>query len=184
MIVADAAPVIAFARVGRLALLRQIVEELVVPDAVYDDVVVKGRGKPGADEVARGTWIRRAVIRNRDAVANFPPVLGAGEREAIVLAEEQNATLLTDDQRAREAAEERGLEVVGVLWVLGEAKRRGCVTEVRPLIDELLAIRIDSTITRLASPGHRLHETTPARASVLHTRRVSIRPWPPSTCPS
>jgi predicted nucleic acid-binding protein len=34
--VADAAPVIACARIGRLALLRQVVEELVVPDAVYD----------------------------------------------------------------------------------------------------------------------------------------------------
>jgi uncharacterized protein len=55
MIVADAAPVIAFARLGRLALLQHIVEELVVPDAVYDDLVVKGRGKPGAAEVAEST---------------------------------------------------------------------------------------------------------------------------------
>jgi predicted nucleic acid-binding protein len=38
MIVADAAPVIAFARIGRLALLQRVVEELVVPDAVYDDL--------------------------------------------------------------------------------------------------------------------------------------------------
>ena len=100
MIVADAAPVIAFARIGRLALLRQVVEELTVPDAVYDDLVVKGQGKPGADEVAESTWIRQKSIRERDAVVHFPPVLGAGEREAIVLAEEQHATLLTDDQRA------------------------------------------------------------------------------------
>jgi predicted nucleic acid-binding protein len=128
-----------------LALLRQVVEELVVPDAVYGDLVVKGRGKPGADEVAESTWIRRESVWNRDAVAHFPPVLGQGEREAIVLAEEHDATLLTDDRRAREVAEERGIAVVGVLWVLGEAKRRGFVSEVRPIIDELLAI------------GYRLH---------------------------
>ena len=71
-----------------------------MPDAVYDDLVVKGQGKPGADEVAESTWIRQKSIRERDAVLHFPPVLGAGEREAIVLAEEQHATLLTDDQRA------------------------------------------------------------------------------------
>ena len=85
MIVADAAPVIAFTRLGRLALLQHIVEELVVPEAVYDDLVVKGRGKPGAAEVAESTWIRRESIRNRDATGHFPPVLGVGEREGHVL---------------------------------------------------------------------------------------------------
>jgi predicted nucleic acid-binding protein len=107
--------------------------------------VVKGRGKPGADEVAASTWIRQEAIREHDAVAHFPPVLGAGECEAIVLAAEHSATLFTDDRRAREAAEERGLQVVGVLWVLGEAKRRGFVQEVRPIIDELF------------TAGYRLH---------------------------
>jgi hypothetical protein len=69
MIVADAAPIIAFVRLGRLALLQRIVEELVVPDAVYDDLVVKGYGKPGAAEVAESTWIRREAIRNLEATA-------------------------------------------------------------------------------------------------------------------
>ena len=140
MIVADAGPVIAFARIGRLALLQQVVGELLVPDAVYEDLVIKGRGKAGADEVAASTWIRRETIQDHSAVAHFPPVLGQGEREAIVLASETHATLLMDDQRAREPAEERGIEVVGVLWILGEAKRRGFVSAVRPIIDELLAI--------------------------------------------
>jgi len=102
--VAEAAPVIAFARLGRLALLQHIVEELVVPDAVYDDLVVKGRGKPGAAEVAESTWIRRESIRNREATAHFPADPRAGEREAILLVVEHYATLLTDDHRARETA--------------------------------------------------------------------------------
>ena len=48
--------------------------------------------------------------------------------------------MLLDDQRARQEARNRGVEVVGVLWVLGEAKRREFVTEIRPIIDELLAM--------------------------------------------
>lgn len=48
--------------------------------------------------------------------------------------------LLLDDQRVRQEAENRGVEVVGVLWVLREAKRRGLVTEVHPIIDDLLAM--------------------------------------------
>lgn len=145
MIIADAGPIIAFARIGRLELLQRVVADLMVPEAVYDDLVVKGRGKPGADEVAKSPWIRRVSVQDRDAVMDFPPVLAQGEREAIVLAQERRATLLMDDQRAREVAQERGIEVVGVLWVLGEAKRRGFVTEVRSIVEELLTI------------GYRLH---------------------------
>jgi len=35
MIVADSGPIIAFARLGRLDLLRQVVEALVIPDAGF-----------------------------------------------------------------------------------------------------------------------------------------------------
>ena len=37
MMVADSGPIIAFARIGRLDLLRQVVGELVIPPAVYDE---------------------------------------------------------------------------------------------------------------------------------------------------
>lgn len=161
MIVADAGPIIAYARLGRLELLRQVTGDLVLPEAVYDELVVQGRGKPGAAEVAQSRWMRRASIRDRDAVARFPPVLGAGEREAIVLAAEHGATLLTDDLRARAVAEARGIEVVGVLWVLGEAKRRGLVPAVRLIVDELRAI------------DYRLHPERVLRP-FLHTRASGL----------
>jgi hypothetical protein len=51
--VADAGPILAFARANRLDLLRTVVEELVIPDAVYDDIVVRGAGKPGSRAVKR-----------------------------------------------------------------------------------------------------------------------------------
>jgi predicted nucleic acid-binding protein len=45
-----------------------------------------------------------------------------------------------DERKAREAAAQRGIEVVGSLWVLKEAKQRGMILAVRPIIEELLAI--------------------------------------------
>jgi predicted nucleic acid-binding protein len=39
MIVADSGPIIVFARIGRLDLLRQVVGELIIPDAVYEELV-------------------------------------------------------------------------------------------------------------------------------------------------
>ena len=62
-----------------------------------------------------------------------------GEREAIILAEELQAQLLIDAQRGREVATALGLAVLGSLRILGEAKRRGFIAAVRPLIEELLA---------------------------------------------
>ncbi len=143
--VSDSGPIIAYARIGRLELLHQVCGELVVPGAVYHEIVVQGSGRPGAEDVEHADWIRQESVQHRAILAQFPSTLESGEREAIILAEEQQATLLMDDWRAREMAVERGLLVVGVLWVLGEAKRLGVIQEVRPIIDELVA------------SGYRLH---------------------------
>jgi predicted nucleic acid-binding protein len=140
MIVADAGPLIVCSRIGRLSLLHQVFETLIIPDAVYTELIVRGEGRAGVDEIAQSEWIRHESIRDRTALQAFPDVLAQGEREAIVLAEERQAPLLLDDYRARREAESRGIVVVGVLWILGEAKRRGLVSEVRPLIDDLLSV--------------------------------------------
>jgi predicted nucleic acid-binding protein len=139
MMVADAGPLIAFARIGRLALCHQVVGEFVVPDAVYEDLV-QGGDRSGAEEVQRGAGIQRYTLRNRQALTHLPHGLAQGECEALLLAEEEGATLLIDERKAREAAEQRGIEVVGSLWVLKEAKQRGRILAVRPIIQELLAI--------------------------------------------
>jgi predicted nucleic acid-binding protein len=140
MIIADAGPIIAFARIGRLALLQQVIGEFMVPEAVYEELVIKGGDKAGAAEVQRSAGMRRQTLRNRHALTQLPRSLAQGECEAILLAEEEGAPLLVDDRKAREVAEQRAIEVVGSLWVLKEAKQRGMILAVRPIIEELLAI--------------------------------------------
>lgn len=139
MIVADAGPIVAFSRIRRLDLLRKVLGEIVIPQAVYDDLVVKGRGRSGAQGVESADWIRRREIGNRRRLAELPSELGEGEREAILFAEEEGARLLVDDRKAREEAKRRGIDAVGSLWVLAEAKRRGIVSEVRSIIKELVS---------------------------------------------
>ena len=68
--------------------------------------------------------------------------LGAGEREAILLAHAyQPALLVTDDRRARRVAEARGLRVVGTVWVLELAAQRGLV-DLPPTLARLLTTNI------------------------------------------
>jgi predicted nucleic acid-binding protein len=138
MIVADTGPLIAFARLERLDLLRQVVGELLIPEAVYEEMT-RVRGRPGAADVERRDWIRQRVVRNQAAIATLPLMLHRGERQAIVLAEELEARLLIDERRGRALAAGRGLVVIGSLWVLAEAKRHGMIVRATPLVDALLA---------------------------------------------
>lgn len=139
LIVADAGPIIAFARIGRLDLLRQVVEEIVLPEAVYEELVTRGAGRPGSLEVVQEEWIHRQTVRARTVLASFPPGLSLGQREAIVLAQNLGLPLLIDERAAREEATRRGLDVRGSLRVLAEAKRQGLIGQVRPFVEALMA---------------------------------------------
>jgi len=138
MIVSDSTALILLARIGRLELLREVVGEVWIPEAVAAEV--RKPGKPGAEalEVALDDWIHVARVRDRERVEGLPRRLGLGEREAIVLAVEREATLLSDDKAARREAQAQGVDVTGLLAVLLEAKARGLIPEVKGVLDELV----------------------------------------------
>jgi len=50
--VVNATPLIALALLDRLSLLNEMFDEVIVPRAVYAEVVQGGAGKPGADALA------------------------------------------------------------------------------------------------------------------------------------
>tara|TARA_B100000315_G_scaffold258305_1_gene309949 strand:- start:1193 stop:1678 length:486 start_codon:yes stop_codon:yes gene_type:complete len=140
MIVADTGPIIAFARIGRLDLLRQVAQEVVIPQAVYEEIIGQGEVRPGAKEIADSQWIKRRTVSNTAILEGTPPSLHSGEREAIALAEELGAPLLIDEVRGRRHAAERGIPIFGSLTVLADAKRRGHVSQVRPYLKDLLEV--------------------------------------------
>jgi predicted nucleic acid-binding protein len=138
-IVSDAGPILSFARANLLDLLRQVVGTIVIPEAVYADIVVQGAGKPGASEVQTASWITREAVKDRSFVDQLPTRLHLGEREAIALAKELGTALLVDERDARRTASQLNIPVVGSLRVLKEAKDRGSVSLVKLSLDELIA---------------------------------------------
>jgi predicted nucleic acid-binding protein len=137
-VVADASPLIALARIGRLALLHSVFGRLLLPEAVWREVVEAGMAKPGAGEVWRAGWIERRSVRDAGLVALLRHNLGAGESEAIVLAREAGADLvLLDDRMGRAAATRLGLRVVGLVGVLVEARERGLLPDPETVANEL-----------------------------------------------
>ncbi len=137
-VVCDASTLIALSRIGRLDVLEATVGQILIPEAVYKEVVVTGRGRPGAAEVRDAAWIEQRHVSDRERVARYQTSLGTGESEAIVLAKEIHAELLIlDDGDAREMARSENLPVVGLLTLLLRAKAQGVVGQIRPLLDAL-----------------------------------------------
>ena len=93
---------------------------------------------PGSAEVAAAGWIETHIVRNRSLVNVLRRDLDAGESESIALALEIGADMvLMDEKEGRHAAQRVGLNVVGVIGVLIEAKSRGFIEHVRPHLDAL-----------------------------------------------
>ena len=78
-IVSNASPLINLARIGKLDLLRELYGEILLPEAVWHEVVVDGAGQPGANEVEAAAWIGRRSAKNKQLVQALPQELDAGE---------------------------------------------------------------------------------------------------------
>jgi predicted nucleic acid-binding protein len=101
-VVSNSSPLIALATIGRLALLKSLFEEIAIPKAVYEEIVIQGEGEPGGKEVAEAEWIHTVSVEDRLAVDLLQESLDMGESEAIVLGQQLGARyVLLDDELAR-----------------------------------------------------------------------------------
>ncbi len=139
-VVSNTSAVLNLALIGELSLLRRLFDEIVVPDAVQSELEVRLLKAGTTAALAIPSWIQSRPVANRPVVDSLSLELDAGEAEAIALAVEMQADLvLLDERLARRVAGRLGLRFIGVLGVLVEAKRRGVIPLVKPVLDALLA---------------------------------------------
>lgn len=123
-VVADSSPLITLTKIGRLDLLNYLYQTITITPQVYDEVVVRGSGLAGSAEIAACKWIEVKPIENVAALAGAQKEfgLGVGETSVIVLGREVRASLvLIDEIKARKAAREHGLAVLGCVGILEDA---------------------------------------------------------------
>ena len=136
--VSNTSPLTNLAAIDRFDLLRALYGELLIAEAVWAELNAEGRAWPGRVEVAGAAWIARRAAQNRPLVTALRERLDPGEAETIALAVEvQPPFVLMDEREGRRAAQRFGLKTVGVVGVLIEAKARGLITEVGPLLERL-----------------------------------------------
>jgi uncharacterized protein len=138
-VVSNTSPIINLAIIGRVNLLRQLYGVILIPDAVYHEIVVLGTGLPGAVEVRTEPWFQRRSVVDTALVAQLRADLDPGEAETVALAREVNADLvLLDEKAARRHALSLGLKFTGLLGVLLVAKSAGHLPLIKPALDDLI----------------------------------------------
>ena len=114
-VVSNSSPLICLAKIGHLDLLKYFFDEIIVPEAVYNECVTEGKDKEDAKEIEKAEWIKVATIRDKNLKKALTIFLDEGEAEAIVLALEESADfILLDDYEAREIARNYGLNITGI----------------------------------------------------------------------
>lgn len=138
VIVADAGPIIALAKLDRLDLFRRLFETVLVPDVVLDECL--------CDHANPETRTIEAAVK--DGILTPQPTddmpklseagwLDDGEAAAIALAITRGCPVLIDEKRGRTFAKRSGLQVIGTCGLLVQAKRSGAIQAVMPLLDGL-----------------------------------------------
>jgi uncharacterized protein len=133
--VTNTSPIISLAGVGELRLVEALFARIVVPFEVWYEL----NDKPGAPEPGELLALERVAFHPTPPFLPETSALDPGECAAIAVAVSiPDAWVLLDDISARRVAEGLGLRVKGTLGVLVEAKRRGLVPAVRPLVQMML----------------------------------------------
>jgi predicted nucleic acid-binding protein len=138
IVVSNTSPLTNLAAIGHLTLLEKLYGKVALATAVWNELNAQGRAWPGSREVAVARWITVETVQNQTLVTALLQDLDRGEAETIALAIEQSADLvLLDEQEGRRMAQRFGLNVIGVLGVLLEAKARALLPVVKPTITAL-----------------------------------------------
>lgn len=143
--VSDAGPLIHLSWIDQLRVLDQLFDEVIVPEAVRDEVLAAPEGTLGLEHIQQmfnHGWLQVVPPPRPSRLSRGgAEALGQGEVEALALAQEIGADLLiTDDLPARTEAERRGLNVAGTVGVLIEARNQGLIPAALPLILELRSL--------------------------------------------
>lgn len=138
IIVSDTTPISELAKVGYVMLLPKLFGTVMIPEGVFNEL--QAGNHPVSNLVQDFSWLTVVAVKDRRVVDELQKVdgLDLGESEAIALAEEMGATqVLIDERAARRVAKQRHLPLIGTMGILLLAKRRGLLTEVKGILDQM-----------------------------------------------
>ena len=135
IVICDSSTLIHLASISRLGLLREFYAEIIIPTAVWQEVVIEGQERPGVSEVRaarEGGWLSVESAGDERLLQLLKRDLHPGEAEGIAVAmEKQAALVLLDESEARRMADINGLNKTGLIGILIRAKLENKVDSLR-----------------------------------------------------
>lgn len=138
--VSNSSVLIALSAIQQLDLLQQrFPDGILIPPAVWHEVVTTGGGRPGSQVVATASFIQVCPITNAALAQVLQAELDYGEAEAIALfLENLTDALLLDEKSARRVAARMGLPMLGTVGILIWAKQHGLIASLKEQLDRLI----------------------------------------------
>ena len=112
-VVTNASPLIVLCKSGHDHLIEQLWEEVIVPDAVWREVVAAGKADAAARILPKAAWATRTVVPEASPLV-LAWDLGAGESEVLSFAcQHPGYRAMVDDAQARRCAQSWGIPTFG-----------------------------------------------------------------------
>lgn len=147
--VVNASPLIVFGKIGQLDLLNRLPDEIVVPQAVADEIIVGPENDAARLAIEAEMFRLVAVQEPTPELAAWD--LGSGETAVLSYAlANPGWTALLDDGAARKCAVSFGIDVKGSLAIVILARKRGLIPQARQLLHTMqeVGLRLDERTIR------------------------------------
>lgn len=139
IVVSDTSPIRGLIAIGKSELLEQLFKKVIIPQAVANELLRIKVLETEINLFLKQSWIEVKQVRHIEEYTHIRKHLDEGETEAIILAQQLNAELLLmDESKGRKLAKELHIKSLGLIGVLLKAKKNSLITEVKPLLDELM----------------------------------------------
>lgn len=125
IVIADTTPINYLVLIEQADILRELYGRVMIPQAVFTELQSSDTPEAVREWVAKSPeWLEVHQVNVPLDAALIK--LGAGESEAIALAEQLRAdAIIIDERDGRQEAVRRNLRVIGTLRVLSDAAERG-----------------------------------------------------------
>jgi len=59
LVISDSSPIMNLAIISQLPIIQELFGKIVIPEEVWDELVIEGKGKPGTNEIEKSKIIGR-----------------------------------------------------------------------------------------------------------------------------
>lgn len=142
IVISDTTPIIALIKINRIDLLEKLFDEVLIPEAVFDELTTNSFFANETAIVKSSTFLKKTSVQNKKSLQILQAASGLddGESQAIILADElKSDVLIIDEKKGRKVAQQLGITITGTIGILIQAHDEGMISsdEIKQYLEQL-----------------------------------------------